>query len=477
KNNMASVENWNFNEIFSSILQIPSYHLLFEGLLIVVIIRLFFTQSYKPEHNLSDKEKKELVEEWTPEPLVPDTPSDHPALLALVHDNVVSGPIGKLLNINGQPCINLATFNFLGLAGNCSIKEEAVRSLRKYGVGSCGPRGFYGTVDVHLELEEKLAKYMQCEEAILYSYGFATVASAIPAYSKRGDVIFCDDGVSFAIQKGIQASRSKVVYFKHNDMQDLERVLKEQDIEDKKNPKKAKVTRRFMIVEGLYLNHGDICPLPQLIDLKWKYKVRIFIDESISFGTLGKSGKGVTEHFNIPVSEIDLITASIENSVGSIGGFCCGKAYVVDHQRLSGLGYCFSASLPPMLASAAIQSLNIMREKPQIFQSLQQNAQYMHNQLQRLPGLTVCGLPVSPIQHLRLIKPTGDRSRDQKTLQKIVDLARDKGVALTVARYLDTEEQHLPPVSIRVTVNIELKEEDMKKSVDVLETIVRTVLQ
>jgi serine palmitoyltransferase len=161
--------------------------------------------------------------------------------------------------------------------------------------------------DVHLDLEQQLAKFFNVEEGIIYSYGFSTIASAIPAYSKRGDIIFADEGVHFAIQKGIVASRSDVRYFKHNDIEDLERLLKEQEDADRKNPKKAKVTRRFLVVEGLYLNHGDICPLPAMVDLKYKYKYRIFLDESVSFATLGKTGRGVTEYFNIPVKKFSPI--------------------------------------------------------------------------------------------------------------------------------------------------------------------------
>jgi serine palmitoyltransferase len=118
---------------------------------------------------------------------------------------------------------------------------------------------------VHLELEERLAKFFKVEEGIIYSYGFSTIASAIPAYSKRGDVIFCDKGVHFAIQKGLTASRSNIKFFKHNDIDDLIRLLKEQEDDDIKNPKKAKATRRFLVVEGLYLNYGDICNLPKMV--------------------------------------------------------------------------------------------------------------------------------------------------------------------------------------------------------------------
>jgi serine palmitoyltransferase len=127
------------------------------------------------------------------------------------------------------------------------------------------PLFFNSFIDVHLELEERLAKYFKVEEGIIYSYGFSTIASAIPAYSKRGDVIFVDDGVNFAIQKGLIASRSQIKFFKHNDLNDLERILEEQQSADIKNPKKAKATRRFLVVEGLYINSGDLCLLPKMV--------------------------------------------------------------------------------------------------------------------------------------------------------------------------------------------------------------------
>ncbi|XP_013406138.1 serine palmitoyltransferase 1-like [Lingula anatina] len=295
----------DFYELYQALIQAPVYHLVVEALLIIWIIKLIFTKKTPPKQTaseLTEKEKEELVAEWIPEPLVPEVDPDHPALRAF-QDNTVEGKIGKFVKKSGgKECLNAATFNFLGMVGKSSIEEAAVKSLRKYGVGSCGPRGFYGTVDVHLELEDRLAKFMQCEEAILYAYGFATVASAIPAYSKRGDIIFCDEGVNFAIQKGLSASRSSLRFFKHNDMNDLERLLQEQQAKDKLNPKKAKATRRFLVVEGLYTNYGDLCPLPQLIEFKYKYKVRLFVEESFSFGVLGATGKGISEHFGVNVS-------------------------------------------------------------------------------------------------------------------------------------------------------------------------------
>lgn len=433
-----------------------------EGILILWIIRLLFSKTYKLQErsDLNEKEKEDLIEEWQPEPLVPPVSKDHPSL----NYDIVTGPPSHKIIVNGKECINFASFNFLGFLDNERVKQKALASLKKYGVGTCGPRGFYGTFDVHLELEDRLAKFMRTEEAIIYSYGFATIASAIPAYSKRGDIVFVDEAACFSIQKGLQASRSFIKYFKHNDMEDLERLLKEQEIEDQKNPRKARVTRRFIVAEGLYINTAVVCPLPELVKLKYKYKVRIFLEESMSFGVLGEHGRGVTEHFGVNIDDIDLISANMENAVASIGGFCCGRSFVIDHQRLSGQGYCFSASLPPMLAAAAIEALNIIEEDPDIFTVLREKCKLVHTALQGIPGLKVVGKSYAPALHLQLERSSGSRETDVNTLRSIVDYCLDRQVALTLARYLEKEERFLPQPTIRVVVTIEQMEEEINKA-------------
>ncbi|VDI52096.1 serine palmitoyltransferase [Mytilus galloprovincialis] len=475
-NNSFLPKSSDMYELIESFLQAPTYHLIFEALLIIWIFKLiFFSTEYRPESVLTEKEKAELIEEWQPDPLVPDVDENHPLLQAM-EKNIISGKPDKYVMINNKSSLNMATLNFLGMAGNAEVEAAAIKTLKKYGVGSCGPRGFYGTMDVHLELEEKFAKFMYCEEAALYSYGFATIASAIPAYSKRGDVIFVDEGVCFSIQKGLVASRSRIKWFKHNDMEDLERLLLIQQDEDKKNPKKAKVTRRFVVVEGLYFNHGDICPLPKIVELKWKYKLRLFMEESFSLGVLGANGRGVTEHYNISVDEVDLIAASLENSIGSTGGFCCGRKYVIDHQRLSGLGYCFSASLPPMLATAAIEALNIMQNDSSILQRLRENCRKMYDGLSMISGVEVMGDPLAPIKHVRLAEISDNRELDMQTLQRIADHAMENGIAIVLARYLEKEEHKLPPPSIRISVNCQLTENEINRVVDVFTNACRSVL-
>uniref|UniRef100_A0A674AKG0 Serine palmitoyltransferase 1 n=2 Tax=Salmo trutta TaxID=8032 RepID=A0A674AKG0_SALTR len=464
---MASGQQWVLVEMVQALYEAPAYHLVLEGILILWIIRLLFSKTYKLQErsDLTEKEKEDLIEEWQPEPLVPPMSKDHPSL----NYDIVTGPPSHKIIVNGKECINFASFNFLGFLDNERVKQKALTSLRRYGVGTCGPRGFYGTFDVHLELEDRLAKFMKTEEAIIYSYGFATIASAIPAYSKRGDIVFVDEAACFSIQKGLQASRSFIKYFKHNDMEDLERLLKEQEIEDQRNPRKARVTRRFIIVEGLYINTADVCPLPDLVKLKYKYKVRIFLEESMSFGVLGEHGRGVTEHFGVNIDDIDLISANMENAVASIGGFCCGRSFVIDHQRLSGQGYCFSASLPPMLAAAAIEALNIMEEDPEIFTILREKCKHLILSWERNS--------YAPALHLQLERSSGSRDTDVRMLRSIVDYCLERQIALTLARYLDKEERFLPPPSIRVVVTIEQTEEDIEKAASCIREAALAILK
>ncbi|KAL3993894.1 Aminotransferase class I and II family protein [Acanthocheilonema viteae] len=293
--------NHHFSNRLSSHISTSSYkQLMIESIILSIIIYGIIVLKFrKRKHTwLTEQQKERIIEEWKPEPLVPEIPVEHSAL----QTHYFYGKVSKFVVYDGKEYLNLATTNFLGLSGNQTIEKEAKKAISKYGVGSCGPRHFYGTVDVHLTLEKQLADFLGCEEAVLYSYGFVTISSAIPAYAKKGDVIFADKGVNFAIQEGLKASRSRIEWFNHNDINDLERLLMEQAERDHKLPKLASKTRRFMVVEGLYMNSGDLCPLPELMALKWKYKVRIFIDESLSIGVIGKTGRGQLLFFLIASS-------------------------------------------------------------------------------------------------------------------------------------------------------------------------------
>lgn len=209
------------------------------------------------------KEIDELVDEWAPEPLgQPLTDWEQHDLLAVPVIQGANGPRPKLVS-TGKTVLNLASFNFTGLAGNETIKEMAIGTLRKYGLGSCGPPGFYGTVDVHMTFERDVADFLGTEAAILYSQGFSTISSVIPAFCKRGDIIVADRGVNFAIQKGIQISRSTVRWFDHNDLKSLEDVL--ETVEKERRKRRGPLTRRFIVTEGIFEKDGKMVDLPKLV--------------------------------------------------------------------------------------------------------------------------------------------------------------------------------------------------------------------
>uniref|UniRef100_A0A915B0A7 Serine palmitoyltransferase 1 n=2 Tax=Parascaris univalens TaxID=6257 RepID=A0A915B0A7_PARUN len=441
-------------------------YLIVEAVMIGAIAYVIFIKMRHKEKRLTNEEKEALISDWEPEPLVPETPPDHPAL----NPKCVDGKMTKYVKIDGKECLNMASSNFLGFVGDRRIETVAKQTILKYGIGSCGPRGFYGTVDVHLDLEKQLAEFLGCEEAVLYSYAFAAVASAIPAYAKLGDVVFVDKGVNFAIQKGLQASRSRIEWFDHNDMNHLEKLLMEQAERDEKDPRRAAKTRRFMVVEGLYYNTGDLCPLPKLLELKRKYKVRIFIDESMSFGVIGNTGRGVKEYYGVDVIDIDMIMGSLENALASTGGFCAGRSFVVTHQRLSGLGYCFSASLPPFLATAASEGLRIMDVEPERFQRLRDNCKMLHAGLVKaLKGtkFAVSGFELSPVQHI--FYRDDDRKVVETKLDRLVENMFEKSIVLTRARYLEKEEMFPIRPTIRVMAQSELTEDEVVRFLEAIE--------
>jgi serine palmitoyltransferase len=279
--------------------------------------------------------------------------------------------------------LNMATLDFLGMGGSPEVKEAADAALDRYGCGSCGPRGFYGTVDVHLRLEERMAEFWGTEGAILYSDGASTVSSTIAAFCKRGDLLVVDDAVSEPLVTGVALSRAHVKWFAHNDMADLRRVLGQVSAKDAQLGRPANAQRRFLVAEGLYRNTGTICPLDELVRLKEEFAFRLILDESLAAGVLGPTGRGVTELYGLkPMRHVEITTIGLEAALGSIGGVTVGTEEVVEHQRLSGSGYCFSASAPPFTAVAAMTSLQMLKDNPDDYlQRIGDNVVYMYEKL------------------------------------------------------------------------------------------------
>ncbi|KAF7762079.1 hypothetical protein Agabi119p4_8672 [Agaricus bisporus var. burnettii] len=480
-----------------------------ELILLIFAIRTLLQSRTRADKNyisFSDKEVDELVDEWTPEPLGQALSPQEQADLAAVP--VISGPNGPRPKIasTGKTAVNLASFNFTGLSGSEEIKERAVEILRKYGLGSCGPPGFYGTLDVHMQLERDIADFLGTEASILYSQGFSTISSVIPAFCKRGDIIVADRGVNFAIQKGIQISRSTVRWFDHNDLKSLEEVL--ESVEKERKKRRGPLTRRFIVTEGVFEKDGAMVDLPKLIDIKFKHKYRLVLDESISFGTVGRTGRGLTELYNVPASKVDMLVGSVANGLNSCGGFCAGSQIVVNHQRINGLSFVFSASMPALLSVAASEGINILRNTPSILATLHENIQVTHAILDRVDCISIPSHPASPIIHIYIKnsksslhpsaaitmpvsnKPSNPTSilpkdaaswdwdipTEEKLLQDVVDEALAQGVLVTKARRLRGQEMVEARPSIRLALTSALTKKETEKAVNVVKHALVKVL-
>jgi len=443
--NFFSLLSENFDFLY---LRLNGYQLILDAVLLVLFLYVLFRKPAKLEKPLTEEEIQELVDSWTPEPLIPEKT----ALMELDDTTpTTSGTTATHVTINGREVLNLARTNFLGMIGNNKVEQAATKALYKYGTGTCGPRGFYGTIDIHLELEERIRKFMNAEDCVIYSFGFSTIASAIPAFSSRGDLIIADKGVNFSIQTGIKLSRSEIMWFEHNDMEDLEKILKK--VKEKDLQTKREITRRFIVFEGLYFNNGDICPLPKIMELSKKYCFRTVMEDSHGIGSIGKTGRGTCEYYGIPSKDIDILTGNLASITSSVGGFCCATKSIVYHQRLNSSGYVYSASLPPLLAAASITALDVIDESPHLLRLLEENVALFHTLLSGLEGLVVTSAANTAVIHLRLIKSSGDRYTDEFLLQNVVDQGLQSGIMLTRAKYVHSKEAFAPPPSIRLMVS------------------------
>eukprot|EP00934_Nitzschia_sp_Nitz4_P006704 Nitzschia sp. Nitz4//scaffold22_size323478//171849//173432//NITZ4_000543-RA/size323478-processed-gene-0.467-mRNA-1//-1//CDS//3329543043//6694//frame0 len=476
--------DWWLNLVMNDPLHVAVETTLLLSLLYMVFFRLGKDNYKNPsKEKLSSAEKEDLLAEWkqTRVPLAPSSDSsDGDGESAQV---VIQSQDGKYMNITYQgedtvlKVLNFCNFDFLGLQTSPRLKQVSEQALNRYGCGSCGPRGFYGTIDTHLQLEEAISKFTKTDGAIMYSDGASTCSSTVAAFAKRGDILVVDEAVYEPITTGVYLSRANVHWFKHNDMDDLERILKELQQEDKRLGRKPNAQRRFIVVEGLYKNLGTIAPLDQIVHLKHKYRYRLILDESFSFGTLGRTGRGALEHYHQrPMYDAEIITIALENSLGSVGGVTVGNEEVVDHQRLSGAGYCFSASSPPFMASAAVEALRLMDSSSSQVSKLQKNVTYMYERLASasLSHLVVTSDERSPIVVLQLYK---ESPHEAEVMSAIMHDCLKKGVAFVAtgkdaSSHLRTE---LAP-AIRMTVSTLHTKEDIDLAVSTLDESSKTVV-
>ena len=266
---------------------------------------------------------------------------------------------GTEVVISGKKVLMFGSNSYLGLTNHPKVKEAAVAAIQKYGTGCAGSRFLNGTLDIHIELEHKMAEFVGKDEAIVFSTGYQVNQGALPALTGRQDYIIIDELVHASIMVGRQLSPSIAKKFKHNDMASLERVLKSCD------PDRLKL----IVVDGVFSMEGDIANLPEIVRLAKKYDASIYVDEAHGLGVLGPQGRGTCHHFGL-AGDVDLIMGTFSKSLATIGGFVAGDKEVINFLRHNARSYIFSASNTPAATAGTLAALEIIKSEPERIQHL-----------------------------------------------------------------------------------------------------------
>jgi 8-amino-7-oxononanoate synthase len=282
--------------------------------------------------------------------------------------------------MTGRKMIMVGSNNYLGLTNHPKVKEAAIEAIKKYGTGCAGSRFLNGTLDIHVKLEEKLAGFMRKEAALIFSTGFQVNLGVISALVGKDDIAIIDKMDHASIIDGCRLSFGEIKKFRHNDMADLERILK--DYEDK---------GKFIVVDGVFSMEGDIANLPEIVALAKKYGARVMVDDAHSIGVLGKTGRGTAEHFGLE-DEIDLIMGTYSKSLASIGGFISGSEDTIHFIKHHARSLIFSASPPPASVASVSAALDIIAGEPERREMLWKNTRKMFNSFKEL------GFRVGPSQ-------------------------------------------------------------------------------
>lgn len=280
--------------------------------------------------------------------------------------------------LNGRKMIMVGSNNYLGLTNHPKVKEAAVEAVKKYGTGCAGSRFLNGTLDIHVKLEEKLARFMRKDAALVFSTGFQVNLGVISALVGKDDAVIVDKMDHASIVDGCRLSYGEVKRFKHNDMADLGRVLSESNGRGK-----------LVVVDGVFSMEGDIIDLPETLRITRKHGARLMVDDAHGIGVLGKTGRGTAEHFGLE-DEVDLIMGTYSKSLASIGGFIAGDADVIHYIKHFARALIFSASPPPASIAAVSAAVDIIESEPERLEKLWKNTRKM------LKGLKELGFKLGP---------------------------------------------------------------------------------
>ena len=270
-----------------------------------------------------------------------------------------------VVTIRGEQVIMFGSNSYLGLTNHPKIKEAAKNAIDKYGTGCAGSRFLNGTIDLHIELEEKLAKMVGKEAALCFSTGFLVNLGVVSTLTGRSDYLILDETDHASIIEGSRLSFSKVLKFRHNDMDSLESKLKvSQDGEI-----------RLIVVDSIFSMDGDIAKLPEIVELADKYSATVMVDDAHSIGVLGKNGSGISSHFGL-TDKVDLIMGTFSKSLASLGGFIASDFHTINFIKHNARPLIFSASITPASAAVVLAALEIMENEPERIRNLWEVSNY-----------------------------------------------------------------------------------------------------
>ncbi len=269
---------------------------------------------------------------------------------------------GARVLVNGRDMSMYASYSYLGLVGHPRINEAAKRAVDKFGTGTHGVRTLAGSLTLHRELEETIADFKHAEDAITYTSGYATNLTAISTLMGRGDYVLSDKLNHASIVDGCLMSGAEFRRFRHNDMADLEKRLQQV----------PEGVTKMVVADSVFSMDGDIIDLPQMVALCRKYGAYLMMDEAHSVGVLGKTGRGIEEHFDM-IGAIDIKMGTLSKTIPSVGGYVAGKKELIDYLRHGSRAYIFSAALPPAQAAAAMEAFKVILDEPWRMEKLWKN--------------------------------------------------------------------------------------------------------
>jgi 8-amino-7-oxononanoate synthase len=283
---------------------------------------------------------------------------------------------GPVVMMGGRKVIMAGSNNYLGLTAHPKVRQAAIEATNRYGTGCSGSRYLTGTIDLHIQLEHRLAKFMGTEDVLLFSTGYQTALGAISALVQKGEWLVSDrENHACIINAGILAKGgyAEFVRYKHNDIEDLERVLGRIPMEDAK----------LIVTDGVFSVTGEIVNLPGMLEVAKKYNARVMVDDAHAIGVIGNGGRGTASHFD-KVAETDLTIGTFSKTFASLGGFIAGPERVMNYVKHHSPALIFSASPTPTSCAATLAALDILEENPQLVDKLNANADYVRKALTEL---------------------------------------------------------------------------------------------